>query len=77
MTTSMVGIKTSHIHKNLTQKGEPRKSCWGMQKKKKKKKKSGYLCSHVSEWLEARDKTKQNVIPSLSQLEAELPLCTN
>ena len=37
VTTSMVGLKNGHIHKNLTQNGEPQKSSWGVQKKKKKK----------------------------------------
>ena len=35
MTTSMVGLeKKGHIHKNLTQKGEPQRSRWGTQKRR-------------------------------------------
>ena len=34
VTTSMVGLKNSHIHKNLTQIGEPQRSSWGTQKQK-------------------------------------------
>ena len=34
--TSMVGLKSSHICKNLTKDGEPQRSSWGTQKKKKK-----------------------------------------
>ena len=32
-------LKNGHIHKNLTQNGEPQRYSWGMQKKKKEKKK--------------------------------------
>ena len=31
----MVGFRNGHIHKNLTQSGEPLRSSWGTQKKKK------------------------------------------
>ena len=33
-TTSMVGLKNSHIHKHLTQNCEPQRYSWGTQKKK-------------------------------------------
>ena len=36
VTTSMVGLKNSHIGKNLTQNGEPQRYSWGTQKKKEK-----------------------------------------
>ena len=32
----MDGLKNGHIHKNLTQNGEPQRYSWGTQKKKKK-----------------------------------------
>ena len=32
--TSMVGLRNSHIHKNLTQNGDPQRSSRGIQKKK-------------------------------------------
>ena len=34
VTTSMVGLENSHIHKNLTKNGELQRYSWGMQKKK-------------------------------------------
>ena len=34
VTTSMVGLENGHIHKNLTQNGEPQGYSWGRQKKK-------------------------------------------
>ena len=37
VTTGMVGLKNSHIHKNLTHNGEPQRYSWGTQKKKKKR----------------------------------------
>ena len=35
VTTSVVGLRTGHIRKNLTKSGEPQRYSWGRQKKKK------------------------------------------
>ena len=37
MKTECEWLKNGHIHKNLTQDGEPQRYGWGVQKKKKKK----------------------------------------
>ena len=35
VTTSMVGLRNGHIHRNLIKNGEPQRYSWGTQKKKK------------------------------------------
>ena len=49
VTTSVVGLKNCHIHKNLTQNGEPQKYSWGMRRRRRKKSYSSPLPSHSIE----------------------------